>query len=217
MSWYYVGPDAQPVGPISLEELRSRRASGAVAPETYVIEAPAGSAPKEWIRFRDAFPHAVTFPPGVSGLPPLPTPASPVVPATMGIPHPLFPSAPPITPSPGGPVFTGTHPSQYHLPPRKNNAWCLWGFGLGIASVPCLFCGIGLLFAPAALVCSIIGLVQVGQHREQHGRGLAVAGLVASLVALFMAVMIGVMMLNSSWHSVMSMTTEQTSNDSDTR
>jgi hypothetical protein len=217
MSWYYVGPDAKPVGPISLEELQARRASGAIAPETYVIEAPAGSAPKEWSRFRDAFPHAIAFPPGASALPPLPVATSPVVPSTMGIPHPLFPSAPPVTPSPGGPVFTGTHPSEYRLPPRKNNAWCLWGFGLGIASLPCLFCGIGFLFAPIALVFSIIGLVQVSQHREQHGRGLAVAGLIASLIALFIVAIVGMTMLSSTWHSVVSMTTEQTSNDSDTK
>jgi hypothetical protein len=37
MPWYYVGPDAKPVGPLSLEELQSRRLSGALSPETYVI------------------------------------------------------------------------------------------------------------------------------------------------------------------------------------
>lgn len=217
MSWYYVGPDAKPVGPISLEELQARRAGGAIAPETYVIEAPAGSAPKEWRHYRDVFPHEATFPPGSAALPPIPTAQSPVVSSTMGIPHPLFPSVPPATPSPGGPVFTGTHPSTYHLPPRKNNAWCLWGFGLALASLPCLFCGIGVLLAPAALICSVVGLVQVSHHRDQHGRGLAIAGLVASLVAIVIGVALVTAVLNRSWHSVVSMTTEQTSNDSDTK
>jgi hypothetical protein len=209
MSWYYVGPDAKPVGPISLDELQARRADGAIAPETYVIEAPAGSAPKEWRRYREVFPP-------LSALPPRPTAVPPPAP-TMGIPHPLFPSVPPATPSPGGPVFTGAHPSTYRLPPPKNNPWCVWAFGLGVASLPCLLCGVGVLLAPAALICSIIALVQVGHHREQHGRGLALAGLITSLVALVIAAAIGIAMLSSSWHSVVSMTTEQTSNDSDTK
>jgi hypothetical protein len=215
MSWYYVGPDAQPVGPISLEELQSRRAAGAVAPETYVIEAPPGSAPKEWLRYREVFPaKAQPLPPG---LPPLPTAGSPPPVPTMGIPYPVLPAPVPATPSPGGPVFTGAHPSTYRLPPSHNNPWCVWGFGLGIASLPCLLCLIGLLLAPAALVCSIVGLVQVNHHREQHGRGLAIAGLIASVMALFLGAIVFAAALSSSWHSVVSMTTEQTSNDSDTR
>jgi hypothetical protein len=215
MSWYYVGPDANPVGPISLEELQSRRAAGAIAPETYVIEAPAGSAPKEWRRYRELFPAAIG---PAAALPPLPT-ASSAVPSTptMGIPHPLFPSAAPATPSPGGPVFTGAHPSTYRLPPGKNNPWCVWGFGLGLASLPCLLCVIGVLLAPVALVFSVVGLVQVNHHREQHGRGLAIAGLVASLLALLLGAIIFGAALTSSWRSVVSMTTEQTSNDSDTK
>jgi hypothetical protein len=40
---------------------------------------------------------------------------------------------------------------------------------------------------------------------------------IASLVALVVAAAIGAAMLSSSWHSVVSMTTEQTSNDSDTK
>jgi len=162
MSWYYVGPDANPVGPMSLEELQARRADGAIAPETYVIEAPAGSSPKEWRRYRDVFPPA-------SALPPVPI-TSTAAPLPSLAPYPLFPTVPPATPSPGGPVFTGTHPSTYHLPPAKNNPCCSWGFGLGIASLPCLLCGIGLILAPVAFVLSIVGLVQVNHHREQQGR-----------------------------------------------
>ena len=108
MSWYYVGLDAAPVGPISLEELHGRRAAGVIGPDTYVIEAPAGSAPKEWRRYRDVFTS-----PAPANLPPLPMAAAQPHTPTMGIPHPLFPSALPATPSPGGPVFTGTHPSAY--------------------------------------------------------------------------------------------------------
>ena len=213
MSWYYVGPDAQPVGPISLEELQSRRATGAIAPETYVIEAPAGSSPREWKRYRELFPPA----PPASALPPLPQAGLPPTP-TMGIPHPLFPSAAPAAPSPGGPVFTGAHPSTYRLPPGRTNTWCAWGFGLGIASLPFMLCaGVGVLLAVGGLATSIVGLVQTGHHREQNGRGLAITGLVLSILALVLAVSLGAVVMASSLRSTMEMTTEQTSNDSDTR
>ncbi len=213
MSWYYVGPDAKPVGPISLEDLQARRSSGAIGQDTYVIEAPAGSAPKEWRRFRDIFPAAATLPPlpaGISTTPPSPT---------MGVPHPIFPTTPPATPSPGGPVFTGSHPSTYHLPPNRTNAWCSWGFGLGLSSIPLLLiCGLGVLAAIAGLVTSIVGLVQLSHHREQQGRGLAVAGLVLSLFSLLVALAIGIgVAMSGAWHNSLQMTTEQTSNDSDTR
>ena len=38
MPWYYAGPEAKPVGPLSVEELHARHLSGAVTAETYVIE-----------------------------------------------------------------------------------------------------------------------------------------------------------------------------------
>jgi hypothetical protein len=215
MSWYYVGPDAQPVGPISLEELQSRRAAGAVAPETYVIEAPPGSAPKEWLRYREVFPaKAQPLPPG---LPPLPTAGSPPPVPTMGIPYPVLPAPVPATPSPGGPVFTGAHPSTYRLPPSHNNPWCVWGFGLGIASLPCLLCLIGLLLAIMVDLHQPDDAADERRRCEQHGRGLAIAGLIASVMALFLGAIVFAAALSSSWHSVVSMTTEQTSNDSDTR
>jgi hypothetical protein len=211
MSWYYVGLDAAPVGPISLEELHGRRSVGVIGPDTYVIEAPAGSAPKEWRRYRDVFqPQAA--------LPPLPAATPAPAPSTMGIPHPLFPSALPATPSPGGPVFTGTHPSAYHLPPRHNNAWCLWGFGLGLASLPLLLCaGAGALLAVGGLIAGIVGLVQVGHHREQHGRGLAIGGLVLSIFSLIIVLALGVAFMTKSFRSTVEATMEQTANDTDTR
>ena len=209
MSWYYVGPDAKPVGPISLEELQGRRSTGVVGPDTYVIEAPAGSAPKEWRRFRDVFPPPAT-------LPPLPTATPPPAP-TMGVPHPIFPTVPPATPSPGGPVFTGSHPSTYHLPPSRTNPWCSWAFGLGLGSFLGLaVCGLGALLSVPALVVSIVALVQTGHQRGQ-GRGLAVTGLILSILSLLFAIGLGVAVAMGSWHSGLQMTTEQTSNDSDTR
>jgi hypothetical protein len=211
MSWYYVGLDAAPVGPISLEELHGRRAAGVITPDTYVIEAPAGSAPKEWRRYREIFPPQ-------AALPPLPAASPQPTAPTMGIPHPLFPSTLPPTPSPGGPVFTGTHPSVYRLPPSRTNAWCGWGFGLGLASLPLLLCaGAGALLAVAGLVVSIVGLMKVGHHRDQQGRGLAVAGLVFSILSLLVVIGLGAALMTKTFRSTLEATMEQTANDSDTR
>ena len=60
--------------------------------------------------------------------------------------------------SPGGPVFTGTHPSTYNPPhpsASKTNAWCAWGFGLGLAGLPFLICGVGVFMAIAGLVMGL--------------------------------------------------------------
>jgi hypothetical protein len=216
MPWYYVGPDAKPVGPISLEELQSRRASGALSPETYVIEAPVQGATKDWRHYREVFPHGDTLP-SLPAIPPVPTSLPP--PAR---PHPLFPSAVPASSlqSPGGPVFTGVHPSTYNPPhhaPSRVNSWCAWGFGLGLAGLPSLVCGVGLFLAMAGLAVSIIGLVQVHKDRSQQGRGLAIGGIAASLVTLAIALAIGIAMMYSSLHGGVKMTTEQTSNDTDSR
>jgi len=210
MPWYYVGPDAKPVGPLSLEELQSRRANGALSPETYIIEAPIGGTPKDWRRYREIFPNSAAFP-LLPALPPVPTSLPPPI-----SPHPLFPSAVPASaaPSPGGPVFTGVHPSTYnppYHPPSKTNAWCAWGFGLSLAGLLCAF------LAPFGLVASVVGLVQVHKHRDQQGRGLAITGLLVSVMLLALVVAIGAALAFSSLRTSVQMTTEQTSNDSDTR
>jgi hypothetical protein len=69
----------------------------------------------------------------------------------------------------------------------------------------------------AGLAVSIIGLVQVHKDRSQQGRGLAIGGIAASLVTLAIALAIGIAMMYSSLHGGVKMTTEQTSNDTDSR
>ncbi len=55
MPWYYAGPEAKPVGPVTLEELQALRARGTVAPETYVIEEKGqGMAGLAWKRYHSA-------------------------------------------------------------------------------------------------------------------------------------------------------------------
>ena len=57
MPWYYAGPEAKPVGPLSVEELHDRRVSGVVGPDTYVIEHTGhGAANLAWKHYKEVFP-----------------------------------------------------------------------------------------------------------------------------------------------------------------
>jgi hypothetical protein len=180
MPWYYAGPEAKPVGPVSLEEIHARRLSGLITPETYVIEQNGlpGVTPS-WRRYRETFPESSATPPL---LPPLPPPSAPPVLSA----NPLFPSAPHAPHPVYVPPATPAAAPHGHYPARPTNACCAWGFGLGIASF--ILCGSGLILGLPALVISILGFAQVQQRRDQSGRGLAVAGGVLALLAILLSI-----------------------------
>jgi len=228
MPWYYAGPEAKPVGPVSAEQLQGLFASGTISPETFVIEHTGpGAANLAWRRYREVFPPAAP-----ATLPPLPP--APFHPATVTppAPPPPMPGAIPA-PNPSGPLPTASHPlfpsagqpaHPTHLPPsqpyayasiRPTNSWCAWGFALSLIGLClALFC-IGVVPALIAAVLCIIGLVQVNRHREQGGMGLAVTGLIFSGIAvLIFAILIcvfGPSIVKGHGLTV----TEQTSNDSE--
>src|ERR1035441_2641879 len=97
MPWYYAGPEAKPVGPVTLDELHACRVNGTVKPETYVIEHT--GQPSEnwaWKRYQDVFPSSPSLPPlPPPSPPPVVMPAPPVAQPQAIPPHPLFPSAAP--------------------------------------------------------------------------------------------------------------------------
>jgi len=211
MAWYYAGPEAKPVGPVTLDELHACRVNGTVTPETYVIEHTGQpSADWAWKRYKDVFPSSPTLPP-VPLVSPPPAVAS-VPPAAQA--HPLFPSAGPV--SPRQPAFpTGARPDPYYNI-KPTNGYCAWGFGLGLAGFFLSFaCGTGLLPALLSLLLCIIGLAKVHKNREQAGQGLAIAGLILSGIALVVSLIIilslAIPMIKAHGLTV----TEQTSNDSE--
>ena len=76
---------------------------------------------------------------------------------------------------------------------RTNNGLAVTGMVLGILSVvtvvPCCCC-YGMPFNILGLIFSIIGLIQINTNPERYtGRGIAITGIVLSLLSLFFAVL----------------------------
>jgi hypothetical protein len=216
MPWYYAGPEAKPVGPLSVEELHARHVSGAVKPETYIIEQTGQSTETlAWKRYHEVFP---------TNLPPIPPPttAAPVVPPVstappppVAQPHPLFPSAAPVQGQPHIIPTPGARPDPYYNV-RPTNGWCGWGFGLGLTAFFFSFaCGAGLIPALISLPLCVVGLAKVHKNRQQAGQGLAIAGLILATVALIVSLVfiisLSIPMLKAHGLTV----TEQTTNDSE--
>jgi len=211
MPWYYAGPEAKPVGPISLEELHARRLSGTILPETYVIEHT--GQPNDsitWKRYREVFPSSPNLPL------PLPPPAPPAPQRSPAQPHPLFPSAASVPGGPSPSPFPSTPRPDPYYATRKNNPWCIWGFVLGLIGFCfALVCGIGFFSALPGLFLCIVGLAQVHKHPEQAGRGLAISGLVLSSLGLLIALIFFACFAIPVIKAHEQTTTEQTSNDSE--
>ncbi len=215
MPWYYAGPEAKPVGPVTLEELHARRVNGTVKSDTYVIEH-TGQPTENWAwkRYQEVFPSSASLPPIPPQLaPPITIPAPPAPQPQGATTHPLFPSASPVPHS----VFPhAPRPDPYYTHARPTNGLCAWGFGLGLAGLIFSFaCGIGVFLALIALPLCILGLSQLHKHHEQAGRGLAVAGLILSGIALVISLIfilsLAIPMIKAHQLTVM----EQTSNDSE--
>jgi len=82
------------------------------------------------------------------------------------------------------PVFRSATPPLF-VPVRKTNSFAVTGLILGILSITGGLCCFGHLFIILALVFSIIGLVQIKNNPEIYeGKGIAIAGLVLSILGL---------------------------------
>jgi len=88
----------------------------------------------------------------------------------------------------------GTPPASTPPPPletaaagrvAKTNTYAQAGMIFGILSVTCCCCGFP--FGILGLVFSLIGLSQINAHPEWHtGRGMAIAGLILSILSLLL-------------------------------
>lgn len=96
-------------------------------------------------------------------------------------------------PAYGQPAY-GQQPPAYGPPPRTNGK-ALWGMIAGIVSL--VFCYVGLLIGPVAIVLSILGKKDIARSNgTQTGSGMATAGLVTGIVgtavwAVLIALLVG--------------------------
>jgi hypothetical protein len=74
---------------------------------------------------------------------------------------------------------------------RRTNALALWGMILGIlALVFCICCCLNIPLGALGLVFSLCGLFQINERPEYYeGRGLAIAGIVLSSLALLISIL----------------------------
>jgi hypothetical protein len=73
-------------------------------------------------------------------------------------------------------------------PGRKTNSNAMAGLIFGILA---FFCCCKFLFGPLGIIFSLVGLSEINRHPELYeGRGLAIAGLVLSILSLLLAAML---------------------------
>lgn len=104
-------------------------------------------------------------------------------------------TAPPASPAPFPPPRYGAA--------RRTNAFATAGLVFGILSITGGFCCCyGLPFNLLGLVFSLIGLAQINSNPELYdGKGMAIAGIVLSLLGLLLMLgMVFVFALSSAWN-----------------
>ncbi len=75
--------------------------------------------------------------------------------------------------------------------PASINGFAIAGLVLGIVALPMCFCCAGLPFNVLGLIFSAIALSQIKQQPQTYtGKGLAIAGLVCSIVSLLLGILI---------------------------
>jgi uncharacterized membrane protein len=91
------------------------------------------------------------------------------------------------------------------MPFPKNNPFAVAGLILGIVSITFgLCCCYGLPFNLLGILFSLIGLAQIQkQPNDYSGRGLAIAGLICSIVSLTLAVALMTIGFAMSWDQIL--------------
>jgi hypothetical protein len=92
----------------------------------------------------------------------------------------------------------------YLAPTPRTNSMATAGLVMGILSITCGMCCYGLPFNLLGVIFSLIAMAQINQDPQtQQGKGMAIAGLVLSLLSIAMAVLFFVFGLALSTSDVM--------------
>lgn len=110
--------------------------------------------------------------------------------------------------SAGGPGNLGTSTTPGTISPvpteAKVNSLAITGFILGIISMTFALCCYGVPFNVAGMICSGIALAQIQRDpQRERGQGLAIAGLVLSVLSLLLALVIMVFHFRVGTHDWM--------------
>ncbi len=169
-----IGADQKEYGPVSEDELRKWIAEGRANAQTLVQEDGGSWKP------------LASFPVFALNRPAESVPSAPPPPA-------LAPGVIAAPPSPGASPGSGS------------NVFAVLGLVMGIISATVgLCCCYGLPFNVLGIVFSAVALAQIRNHpAEYHGKGLAIAGLVLSILSLLVAGLLLAIGVAISWEDIM--------------
>ncbi len=99
---------------------------------------------------------------------------------------------------------SGIAPAPFPVAPSsRNNSMATAGMVLGILSLTLACCCYGLPFNVAGIICSSIALSQLKKDPVNHqGRGMAIAGLVLSILSIVVAGLLLAFGATSNWSDI---------------
>ena len=154
--YFLIGGDGKEYGPKAAVEVREWIAEGRLNAQSQI-------KPQDetaWVLLGSLLEFAADLNPQAAA--PLP-PISPIPPMPTGVPAP--------------PVYAAV-PQQ-----PATNPMAITGMICGILSLPMLCCCYGLPFNILGIVFSIVGLSQLKANPQQQGKGMAIAGLICSILS----------------------------------
>lgn len=194
MEYHIIGGDGKVYGPKPESEIRDWIQEGRLDAESRICRA----GGEDWLTLDrlpefamdlsgtgtpDPTPAPVT-PAGGPTLEPLPGPQSPPLPGAQ----PPGPAAPYGQPQPPG--YPGQTPGMQPVmvQQKTTNPMAITGMIMGIISLFSICC-IGWPFIVLGIIFSSIGLSQIKSNPHQEGKGMAIAGLVCSIVGIVMVIL----------------------------
>ncbi len=156
--YFLIGGDGKEYGPKSAADVREWIAEGRLNAQSQIKR----QAETDWVQLGSLQEFAADLNPPTAAPGPLPPPQPP---ASYAAPPPAY----------------ATVPQQ-----PATNPMAITGMICGILSLPMLCCCYGLPFNILGIVFSIVGLSQIKANPQQEGKGMAIAGLICSILSFLL-------------------------------